>query len=325
MRLRSFTATNLRTCAALLPPGSDTNDELRARLPDIWIDLARAYRLNGTVTEDTAMPVAAFGMSVFLEASFLDACLNTTEPGIASQVYRAVLQGRSPVLRVADIARANGGEGLDLLVLHYWQHDLDLSRPRAQALLAAGHAAFRLAHEGFRIRRVFQEASTPEQAGFLRAGGFLEKRHYRASGEPGGPSDGWLMGLSRTDPQSRSIGTTVSFLFRDAEPRFGFSLTEQRLLHGCLLEGTDATSAVDRSPNTVKKLWQSIYARVEAVNPEVLRPGGVRGDHDSQTRGPEKRRHLLDYLRFHLEELRPHAPPPARRRRGVTSAGSQTT
>ena len=305
MRLRSFTATNLRTCAALLPSGSLTSDELRARLPDIWTDLARAHMLNGTVTEDTAMPVAAFGMSVFLEASFVDACLRQAEPGIASQVYRAVLQGRSPVLRVADVARANAGEGLDLLVLHYWQHDLDVTRPRAQALVAAGHAAFRLAHEGFRISRVFQEAATPEQAGFLRAGGFLEKRHYRSSGAPDAPGDAWLMGLARTDPESQSIGTTVSFLFRDTEPRFGFSLTEQRLLHGCLLDSTDALSAVDRSPNTVKKLWQSIYARVEAVDPRVLNPNGVAGDQDPRTRGPEKRRHLLDYLRYHLEELRP--------------------
>ena len=112
-------------------------------------------------------------------------------------------------------------------------------------------------------------------------------------------------GLARTDPESQSIGTTVSFLFRDTEPRFGFSLTEQRLLHGCLLDSTDALSAVDRSPNTVKKLWQSIYARVEAVDPRVLNPNGVAGDQDPLTRGPEKRRHLLDYLRYHLEELRP--------------------
>lgn len=72
-----------------------------------------------------------------------------------------------------------------------------------------------------------------------------------------------------------------------------------------LLDSTDALSAVDRSPNTVKKLWQSIYARVEAVDPRVLNPNGVAGDEDPRTRGPEKRRHLLDYLRYHLEELRP--------------------
>jgi len=313
MRLRPFSAANLKQCAALLPADFDRGGEVRARLPEIWHDLARGHLLNGSVTEDTATPdtpIAAFGMSVFLDPRFVDACLRRAEPGVAWQVYRAIIAGQSPVLRVPEIARANAGEGLDLLVLHYWQHDLDLSRPRAQGLLVAGHAGFRLAHEGFRIKRAFQEAFTPEHVAFLKAGGFLEKLRYAGTNGHGVPA-GWLMGLSRTDAESQLVGTTVSFLFRDAEARFGFSLGEQRLLHRCLLDTADTTGAAGHSPNTVKKLWQSIYARVEAVDPQVVNPRGLDTPGAAATRGPEKRRHLLNYLRYHMEELRPRV----RRRR----------
>ncbi len=321
MRLRPFTAANLRRCASMLPPGFGIDEPLRARLPEIWHTLNRSHLLLGSVTDDTAVPddpVSAFGMSVCLAPAFVDDCLSRAEPYMAMAVYRAIEARHSPVLSVRDIARANAGDGLHVLVLHYWQDDLDPAHPRGQALMAAGHMAFRLAHEGFRINRVLWEAYTPQQVALLGAGGFVEKQRYGSAGTDGP----WLMGIERGDEASQLLGSTGAFLFRNAAPRFGFSLTEQRLLHGCLVGSSDADATVARSPNTIKKLWQSIYARVEAVNPEVLSPGGTPGDHDSQTRGPEKRRHLLDYLRFHLEELRPHARPPAQRRRRGTSAGN---
>jgi hypothetical protein len=58
------------------------------------------------------------------------------------------------------------------------------------------------------------------------------------------------------------------------------------------------------SPWTVKKCWHAIYERVTDIDGELLPPQIACGAHVS-SRGAERRRHLLNYLRQHLEELRP--------------------
>jgi hypothetical protein len=312
MRLRPFTASNLHHCADLLTPGFVIDEPLRRRLPEIWQSLNRSHVLLGSVIEDSTTPAGppvGYGMSVFLQPAFVDECLRRGEPYLAAQVYAAIEAGRSPVRSVGDAARANAREGLDLLILQYWQQDIEPGHPRGQAIMAAGHTSFRLAHEGFRINRALWEAFTTQQAALLRAGGFLLKHDYGPP--PGADPEACrqLMGLYRDDPESQVLGSPASLLFRTPAPRFAFSLAEQRLLHSCLLDGADQGHATGRSLNTVKKMWQSIYARVEEIDPEVLGVGGEAGDAESFTRGPEKRRHLLSYLRFHLDELRPLAKP----------------
>jgi|SRR5665213_613462 len=54
----------------------------------------------------------------------------------------------------------------------------------------------------------------------------------------------------------------------------------------------------------VKKIWVSIYRRVEECLPELV-PDLLPSDIPAAGRGREKRRHLLAYLREHPEELRP--------------------
>ncbi len=58
------------------------------------------------------------------------------------------------------------------------------------------------------------------------------------------------------------------------------------------------------SPWTVKKRWHAIYERVADVDHELLLPP-VANSPDVTSRGAERRRHLLHYLRQHPEELRP--------------------
>jgi hypothetical protein len=60
------------------------------------------------------------------------------------------------------------------------------------------------------------------------------------------------------------------------------------------------------SPWTVKKRWRAIYQRVSDVDRELLLP--VANKPDATSRGAERRRHLLHYLRQHLEEIRPSSP-----------------
>ena len=63
-------------------------------------------------------------------------------------------------------------------------------------------------------------------------------------------------------------------------------------------------TSLSLSPWTVKKCWRAIYDRVADVDRDLLPPSIAYGAHAS-SRGAERRRHLLNYLRQHLEELQP--------------------
>jgi hypothetical protein len=91
-------------------------------------------------------------------------------------------------------------------------------------------------------------------------------------------------------------------------PRLGFSPREQELLNHAMLDATDEclVDVLTTSLPTVKKMWVSIYHRVEDHLPALM-PGSVRPELSTSRRGQEKRRRLLGYLRRHPEELRPHS------------------
>lgn len=96
----------------------------------------------------------------------------------------------------------------------------------------------------------------------------------------------------------------LSQLFSPPLPRFGFSASERRVLEGALLNESDRQIAerLGISPDGIKKLWRNVYQRASREMPGLIpEPGpSLPG-----SRGQEKRRHLLEYLRLHLEELRP--------------------
>ncbi|MGH7328942.1 MAG: helix-turn-helix transcriptional regulator, partial [Polyangiaceae bacterium] len=99
-----------------------------------------------------------------------------------------------------------------------------------------------------------------------------------------------------------SAAGTLASMFRSkvVRPRFRFSPGEQQMLL-LALEGRsddDLADALGISAWTVKKRWQSVYAKVEAIDPSVVAP-----HEDEKLR--QRRRFLLAYLREHLEELRP--------------------
>ena len=83
---------------------------------------------------------------------------------------------------------------------------------------------------------------------------------------------------------------------------------EQRVLVRALLNETDSEIAADLgvSLDAIKKCWARIYERTGRVAPYALGPEAApsRG-----RRSLEKRRHLLEHLRTHPEELRPHRLP----------------
>jgi DNA-binding NarL/FixJ family response regulator len=66
----------------------------------------------------------------------------------------------------------------------------------------------------------------------------------------------------------------------------------------------EIASALIASHSTIKKRWLAIYDRVVAVDTQLL-PASPAGHPDEHHRGAEKRRHLINYLHDHPEELLP--------------------
>jgi hypothetical protein len=101
-------------------------------------------------------------------------------------------------------------------------------------------------------------------------------------------------------------GSWVGSLFDYHAPILAFSGSEQRLLSCALSGATDEQLAgtLGTSLATVKKMWVSIYNRVEDRLPALI-PDRLQTDASAGSRGREKRRGLLAYLREHPEELRP--------------------
>jgi DNA-binding CsgD family transcriptional regulator len=164
----------------------------------------------------------------------------------------------------------------------------------------------------------------------LRAGGSLIKSDYAEHYATGNPEPAasvrpFLMGLTREDPESALPGTTCSFLFERSVPRFGFSPAEQRMLLWALLVQSDSMIAerLGLSPSTLKQTWRSIYDRVSCVDPLLDASDGspMSGTTAVTARGKEKRTRLIEYLRLHMEELRPFPRAQLAASRSVTRSG----
>jgi DNA-binding CsgD family transcriptional regulator len=140
----------------------------------------------------------------------------------------------------------------------------------------------------------------------------LSKKSFSRTRIFAAPSPRWANQRRGACASRRNIGS----LFVYTAPRFHFSRSERVLLQHALMGETceQLAASLSLSPWTVKKRWHAICDRVAAVDGELLPPPIAYGAHAS-SRGAERRRHLLNYLRQHLEELRPYKPP--RRPRGT--------
>ena len=311
MHCRMFRADDFPVCAALVEPGLQLPAAIREALPSLWHRLFVAGQLHGAVVVDPDVSgpesIAACSMSVFLDEAFVADYLRTPSPHLAALVYEQILAGRSPVLATKDLPAANSSGNVNSLILHFKLRHPTPSDDRGRAVLAVFHSVFRLFFVGYRMKRILQEAYGAEQLPFFAAGGFLLKSDYGAAA-PSGEARPYLMGLYRDDPETRYLGSQLSYVFQYSAPHFHFSAGEQRVLLRALMDESDESisEALAISPDAVKKTWRRIHDRVADVVASAPELGDDVAD-VAATRGKERRRHLLGYVRYHLEELRPVA------------------
>lgn len=304
---RPLEAADLVACANALRGHLAYPESLVADLPVLWRDLLRDGSLHGTVVESRdgrRRRIVGFGAGVFVTDAWAAAALEATEPYLTARTLSAT---PSPILRPPAIARHNA-TGLNLLLLHY----CEAPHLGPVAITALRYRLLQLGIETFsayRIESVLQEFWDEIDPAFVVNGWGRVRSEYRRYFEGrGGPLPEFgqrplLLGATREEVRARPCDL-IAPLFIHTPPRIRFGLGEKDVLRCALAGRTDPEIArhLEIALPTVKARWRAIYDRVEDAAPELL---PVQDAGDRTNRGHEKRRHLLEYLRRHPEELRP--------------------
>lgn len=275
--------------------------EVMRALPRLWGGLLAQRALAMTVFEDKDLPpdrrLLGFGTGVFLDDAFCAELLAEPKPYLANRVYQSCLVGCPLPLGYSKIREANSKDGINLVPLDFALTERDLLRPEVFPLLDVVWEAFHFNFYGYRLNWILQEVFGEDWRDFLVAAGLEVCAEFGGLTEP----RPYLLGIGRQNYWKRA-GSRYTFFFTAPPPRFHFRPSEQALLRLALrnLSDEEAHQELGVTLHTVKRLWKDIFQRVEDLVPGWLPSQGYTGH-----RGAEKRRHLLDYLAYHLEELRP--------------------
>ena len=313
---RSLEEADIAPCLAFVAGDYAENPGVFPDAPAVWRQLLAAERARGMVLEDVADPngprCASFGLSVFVTPDYLAQARHSARPGQAAALAACVRDGGDPVLTTDAARRANAGPGLNLLVLHFWETQAADTPEDLQTIRDKQVETFFFVHGGYRLDGFLLEHRDPRLVRFARDGGAAVRSEYDAyyQSHPPRSSEGRaiLLGFSRAEALTHP-GLHIATVFQYTPPRLGFKPREQALLRRALLDETDTeiAQALEITVAAVKKRWAGIYERVADHDPAWFpRAEEEAGDRQGRdTRGQEKRRRLLRYLRGHPEELRP--------------------
>jgi hypothetical protein len=264
-----------------------------------WKHVIRDRFTNSCVLESSSLPrghrMVGFGASVLLSSEFVDAELANPRPDINSRVMASIHSGRPVLATPREVARANSGDGVNILVLcGTWRQQI-LSPPDLQETQTLSVSSFVELHAGYRIRRIFQEPAAEPEKGFVRRS--IEFRLVADFPEAGRE----LFVMTRESAQGMP-GSVGNILFSVRKPALRLRDSDQQLLLAALRGATDQelASGLGFSLSAVKARWRSAIARVEETMPDL-----VCDAVSHEGRGAQKRHRVLAYVRSHPEELRP--------------------
>jgi len=288
--------------------------ELRRNLPEIWRTIFDEGSMIASVTEDVGQPkdpiVMTLGASVIVTDEFYDAMMTYEGPCIASTVAKWVMEGKRPYVPRAEIPEKLAGDGVNVAVIHnlyFGPEDFfEIDREIWETQVASYFAL----HRGLKFKTYIQDChSIGVYQWMISSGVQLRTAYpdYREEGYPllPAPDHPFLMGLNREESEE-AIGSRAAPMFAYYPPLLGLRPIHRELLEPALAGRTDEELAAILciSLSAVKKRWTALYDHLSAAAPDLM---NLRYFDTNGARGSEKRRHLLNYLRAHPEEMNPHA------------------
>lgn len=322
MRFRTPTPADVPACMALvLRDGRCQLSPAQAQVAQqLWAEVfsdKSDTRAHGALFEDAlglGEPVLAmFTCAVFVQEAFMESLLNAPAPHCAARFYEAMLEGKSPLLSTREIALANGRRALSLLNLHAVLREPSLAHPDNASLPALGARAWEFNFSGYQMQRVLFETYGHDFSHMLRQSGFQTLRNFPENeGGKALPPDQiphWsFIDRAHSPPAPMTIASLI--FFSAPPPNFGFTSRQQRVLLLALQGETDRGMALrmDVSLATIRQAWEGIFERMPK---EAMAAQPSAAHCASLTRGPERRRAVVEYVRQHMEELRPYRAPRA--------------
>jgi hypothetical protein len=306
---RPTQSKDLNDCLSLLQDRFMYDEERLRDLSAMWLDiLNRAVGHSRVlIDEDDASRVAAFGLQVFISDEQAERFWSGSEPFVGSQMLDLWKAGASPFLDEAGIARANAGQGVNLLTTHVGFRDESVE------LRNAVSASWMKDVIGLHVRSLTTEIIDPADILdiMVRQLGMNARRYddkvLARFPIPEGRSVQLIGIFAQTlhdDPRNFAVSNMV-FNFRP--PVFGFDSRQRRLLKLALHNGYTDERVADMlgySLPGVRKQWQGIYSRILEVNAKAI-PELSLETHGQGRRGGEIRRHVLSFMQDHPEELHP--------------------
>jgi hypothetical protein len=264
--------------------------------------------------EGSDAPICFSGIGAIVGDDFIREFKTPPHFWVGPELTARIVRGESPLLTRKQLREANSRDGLNLVCWENCFLPEYEDKGEVQRYMMTG---FIETTRGYLWKEVISPQSwrpehldwTLKTGGYLwdaGAGGYTSTLSKTSNEIVGNPH---VVGITRDLERKRPAGWGASWvgaLFDYHPPVLGFNRSEQRLL-SCALPGeTDKQLAelLGASLAAVKKLWVSIYRRVEDCLPELI-PDPLRSDLPAGGRGREKRRGVLAYLREHPEELRP--------------------
>lgn len=302
---------DLHEAQGFVPAWLNLPAPVRSALPTIWTRLLGHPGFNADVIEDLNRPtgqrIVGLGMAIALDERWRQRMAQDPPPFAPALIYEELLDGRFQPPSDKELGRLSGLGEVTFLVLHYEQALTDLANPDTMELLALAMGLFRQAHAGYRLQHLYQEG-LGEQGAYLESMGFRARTQRNQAGPPTPLPE--LYGLSRDEASRLLPGTPVRDAFQFTPPRIGFSASERRLLRLAVTQLTDEQigDELGISAHGIKKQWRAVHQRALDAMPQLFDDAVTQAD--TGTRGPERRRSLLMYLRHHPEELRPYTPAP---------------
>ena len=268
----------------------------------VWKAFLDDPSFRGTVIE-SEVPVAGHkmvgcGMGVFVTRAFADREIADPQPGLNSRIIASVASGESIVLSRAQIGAGNAGDGVDFVNLYGTWREGILNPGQLAEVHALLGTSFVEHFAGYHFNRVLKEAIGASRIALARATGT-----YRLVAEF--PECKSALAVVTRESVLAAPYSVAAAMYRSQPPVLRLRPAEQQLLSAAVSGKTDAELSVDLglSIEAAKKRWLSIFARVDEFKPEILNQTGA----DGEGRGPQKRHHVLAYIRTHPEELRPFA------------------
>ena len=310
MQFRNATADDIPQCIELLKSdgGFQAEPALWDVLPQLWSQQIEqqslaAFQVFEKNQIDASPVICGFRISAFIQRAFSFSYAAHPYPQVAATIWRQVRDQQSPLLDLAEIATANAKGELNLAVLHTCVEHRDPAHPDTMRIFALLPQAWQHAHFGYRINdlpifEVFGEAA----AVITKSAGYEEYvfRDHDIDSPVSNPGKSHVF-CWNSSKEVRGATSHIAYAMAHCpRPRFLFTPAQQRLLLRALDGRSDKEIAAQFGIryDTVRRSWDSVFQRVEAVDNSIL-PNPV-------TRGKERRRSIVQYVRQHLEEVRPY-------------------